>query len=62
MTPQQHLEAAEKILDYIEPASPDTWAELDSVVVLAALTHAVIALAAESGVPHPVTEPAAGNG
>lgn len=52
MTPQEHLEQAEAYLSGLaDPAAPD-FTSMDIAITLNALTHAVIALAIELGVPH----------
>lgn len=61
MTPAQHLHIAEQLL---EPAGLDAsngYLTFNSERVQAAIAHALIALAAEAGTPHP-TQPSGGGG
>ena len=56
MTPQEHLDRAEHLLSVAEAATPDMPTRWVPVNLQAALAHAVIALAAELGVPHAATQ------
>jgi hypothetical protein len=53
MTPREHLARAEKLLSVAEAADDRTAGAWVQVNVQAALCHALIAHAAESGVHHP---------
>lgn len=57
MTPAEHLAIAEGLMaNAPSPTSPD-FERIDQAMTAAALTHAVIALAIELGVPAPATNP-----
>ena len=63
MTAEQHLQQAEAYLSAVaNPTSPD-FTSMDIAITLNGLTHAVIAVAIELGVPHAQpTSQGAGNG
>ena len=59
MTPAEHLAEAERLLDQARGNEGDYLSTVTDDHVLAALAHAVIAVAGELGVPHPAA-PAGG--
>lgn len=59
MTPAEHLAAAERYLTLAEPDRSDPVMGWRGNNALIGLAHAVIAIAAEMGVPHPAA-PAGG--
>lgn len=52
MTAEQHLAEAERLLSEVMTAKWDTAPVAHATIVNVALTHAVIAVAVELGVPH----------
>lgn len=52
MTAEEHLARAEDLLQGPENATAETYEMLDIAMSLNALTHAVIAVGIELGVPH----------
>lgn len=52
MTPKEHLDRAEQLLTVAESADGRTAGAWVAVNIQAALCHALIAHAAEAGVPH----------
>lgn len=52
MNAQQHLAAAEQLLDKAAEHSGEPWSPKSESYALAALAHATIAVAAELGAPH----------
>ena len=53
MTPAEHLAEAERLLDLGRQGDPPWWDEQSNYRLQAASVHALIAAAAELGVPHP---------
>lgn len=62
MTPQEHLALAEQYASAAQKRYADGYEPFTDVVTQLALAHAVIALAAELGVPHATSAPAAVSG
>lgn len=52
MTPAQHLETADRLLLHLSRRGPDDEPAELLADALVAIGHALVALAAESGVPH----------
>lgn len=52
MTPQEHLDTAERYLARAEPENLEPMMGFRYSMALIALTHAVMAIAIETGVPH----------
>jgi hypothetical protein len=65
VTPAEHLAAAEQGLAGLTDVGAGRYMNGDDVKAIVALAHAVIALAAEQGIPHappsPVEVPSAGS-
>lgn len=57
MTPAEHLATAEALIANTQSPLSGFWTAADQAMTLAALTHAVIALAIELGVPQSTANP-----
>lgn len=55
MTPAQHLDEAERLLAQASDPASGNVTDQDWVILERALVHAIIAAAAELGVPHDIT-------
>ena len=52
MTPQDHLDRAEQLLDLAGDTTPPGYEATDLAIAVNALVHVTIAIAAELGAPH----------